>query len=401
MNTVQLKKRGMSVLLVAIALLLGYQTNAAPVPPQTNLAQSTTTTKQPQRGTLEVVAELPIRPWNHAVTRDGRIFATVVRSVREQPALIEITGRSSYKPFPNAAWNATFGSGPNVLNRPQGIQIDEQNRLWVIDQGSWSILPDKGRQPLPDQRPKLLAFDINTGKLIYRFDFGDDVAPTSKALPQDLAVDERNGFVYLADIGTQLPSAIIVVDLKRKTARRFEAHPSLKPENIDLVVEGKVLGRPDATGKFVPQRVGVNPISLSADRETLFYGAMTGISLWSIPAKLFREGADDAAIAAAVKRVGPKPVSDGISTDTVGNHYITNLRENAIDVLTPDGKLSHLVQDNRLVWSDSLSFGEPTWLYIAVNQLNRSLLLNPKADEGKPPYLILRVWTGTKGVPGR
>ncbi|MBD2772946.1 hypothetical protein [Iningainema tapete] len=123
MNTVRLKKRGMSVLLVAIAFLLGYQTNAASVPSQTNLAQSTTTTKQPQRGTLEVVAELPIRPWNHAVTRDGRIFATV---------------------------------------------------------------------------------------LIYRFDFGDDVAPTSKALPQDLAVDERNGFVYLADIGTQLPSPSLV-----------------------------------------------------------------------------------------------------------------------------------------------------------------------------------------------
>jgi len=156
-----------------------------------------------------------------------------------------------------------------------------------------------------------------------------------------------------------------------------------------------VLSRPDATGKLVPVRIGINPISLSSDRETLFYGAMTGTSLWSIPAKLFREGAIDEAIATAVKRVGSKPVSDGISTDTEGNHYITNLKDNAIDVLTPDGKLSHLVKDNRLIWSDSLSFGEPSWLYVAVNQLNRSLLLNPKTDEGKPPYLIVRVQTGT------
>jgi hypothetical protein len=28
-------------------------------------------------------------------------------------------------------------------------------------------------------------------------------------------------------------------------------------------------------------------------------------------------------------------------------------------------------------------------------------LLNPSRDEGKPPYLILRVWTGTQGQPGR
>lgn len=191
------------------------------------------------------------------------------------------------------------------------------------------------------------------------------------------------------------------MDLERKTARRFEAHPSLQPEDVDLVVEGKVLSRPDASGKLVPVRIGINPISLSSDRETLFYGAMTGTSLWSIPAKLFREGATDEAIAAAVKRVGSKPVSDGISTDTKGNHYITNLKDNAIDVLTSDGKLSHLVEDKRLIWSDSLSFGEPSWLYVAVNQLNRSLLLNPKTDEGKPPYLIVRTQTGTQGVPGR
>lgn len=130
-----LKRGSVAVLLAAVALWLGYQTNAADVPLQSNVAQSTTTVKQPQRGTLEVVAELSIRPWNHAVTRDGQIFATIVRSVREQPALVEITGRKSYKSFPNAAWNATFGSGSNVLNRPQGIQIDEQNRLWVIDHG--------------------------------------------------------------------------------------------------------------------------------------------------------------------------------------------------------------------------------------------------------------------------
>jgi sugar lactone lactonase YvrE len=380
------------ILAFAIAFLLTIN--------QPLLAQSNNT-NQPQQGTLEVVAELPIRPWNHSVTRDGRIFATVVRSTREQPALVEITGRNSYKPFPNEAWNATFGSSPDVLNCPHGIQIDEQNRLWVIDRGSWTIIPDNGRSPLPDQPPKLLAFDINTGKLVYRFDFSSDIAPTSRSVLQDIAVDERNGFVYVADATNQLPPALVAVDLERKTVRRFEAHPSLQAEDIDLVVEGKVLSRPDASGKLVPVRIGINPISLSSDRETLYYGAMTGTSLWSIRAKLFREGATDEAIADAIERVGAKPVSDGISTDTEGNHYITNLKNNAIDVLTPDGKLSQLVRDNRLIWSDSLSFGEPSWLYVALNQLNRSLLLNPKTDEGKQPYLIVRIWTGTQGIPGR
>lgn len=391
-------KTSVSVGLAAIVLLAGYQISTADATVSIQLAQSTT--NQPQRGTLEVVAELPLRPWNHAVTRDGRIFATVVRSTREQPALIEITGRNQYKPFPNAAWNATFGSSPNVLNCPHGVRLDEQNRLWVIDRGAWAILPDNGRSPLPDQQPKLLAFDINTGNLVYRLDLSEAVAPKSKTLVQDLAIDDRNGFVYIADPGIAVPPAIIVVDLQRKTARRFEAHPSLKSEDVDLVVEEKVIGR-TVNGKFTPNRIGINPISLSADRETLFYGAMTGTSLWSVPTQLLREGANDQTIAAAIEQVGSKPVSDGMSTDTEGNHFITNVGDNAIDVLTSDGKLSRLVQDDRLIWADSVGFGEPTWLYITVNQLNRSLLLNPSRDEGKPPYLILRVWTGTQGQPGR
>lgn len=391
-------KTGVSVGLAAIALLAGYQISTADATVSIQLAQSTT--NQPQRGTLEVVAELPLRPWNHAVTRDGRIFATVVRSTREQPALIEITGRNQYKPFPNAAWNATFGSSPDVLNCPHGVRLDDQNRLWVIDRGAWAILPDNGRSPLPDQQPKLLAFDINTGNLVYRLDLSEAVAPKSKTLVQDLAIDDRNGFVYIADPGIAVPPAIIVVDLQRQTARRFEAHPSLKAEDVDLVVEGKVIGR-TVNGKFTPNRIGINPISLSADRETLFYGAMTGTSLWSVPTQLLREGANDQTIAAAIEQVGSKPVSDGMSTDTEGNHFITNVGDNAIDVLTSAGKLSRLVQDERLIWADSVGFGEPTWLYISVNQLNRSLLLNPSRDEGKPPYLILRVWTGTQGQPGR
>ncbi len=391
-------KTGVSVGLAAIALLAGYQISTADATVSIQLAQSTT--NQPQRGTLEVVAELPLRPWNHAVTRDGRIFATVVRSTREQPALIEITGRNQYKPFPNAAWNATFGSSPDVLNCPHGVRLDDQNRLWVIDRGAWAILPDNGRSPLPDQQPKLLAFDINTGNLVYRLDLSEAVAPKSKTLVQDLAIDDRNGFVYIADPGIAVPPAIIVVDLQRQTARRFEAHPSLKAEDVDLVVEGKVIGR-TVNGKFTPNRIGINPISLSADRETLFYGALTGTSLWSVPTQLLREGANDQTIAAAIKQVGSKPVSDGMSTDTEGNHFITNVGDNAIDVLTSAGKLSRLVQDERLIWADSVGFGEPTWLYITVNQLNRSLLLNPSRDEGKPPYLILRVWTGTQGQPGR
>ena len=73
----------------------------------------------------------------------------------------------------------------------------------------------------------------------------------------------------------------------------------------------------------------------------------------------------------------------------------------AIDILAKDGNVKHLVQDDRLIWPDALSFGEEYWLYIAVNQLNRAPVFNGGKELGKPPYLIMRVWTGTRGIPGQ
>ena len=150
-----------------------------------------------------------------------------------------------------------------------------------------------------------------------------------------------------------------------------------------------------------PARVGVNPITLSADRETLFFGAMNGTSWYAVPARLFRAGASDAEIGSAIRRVGPKPLSDGAATDAEGNHFITNLPENGIDVVTQEGELRPLVRDARFLWPDNVHFDPDSWLYIAINQLHRNPIFTGAGDSGRPPYLIARVWTGTRGQPGR
>ena len=177
----------------------------------------------------------------------------------------------------------------------------------------------------------------------------------------DLAVDEERGFIYIADVGGTEEPALVIVDLSNNQARRFSASEALAAEDVDLVVEGRVLGAPDETGKFNPARIAVNPITLSADGETLYFGAMNGTTWYQLPSKLLREGANDEIIAAAIAKVGPKPVSDGASTDRDGNHYFTDLGNNAISVLRTDGSLQRLVQDERLLWPDALSFGEPGW----------------------------------------
>ena len=51
-----------------------------------------------------------------------------------------------------------------------------------------------------------------------------------------------------------------------------------------MIIDGKVI---DFGGK--PSRVGINPITLSDDRETLFFGSMNGTSWYEVPAQLLEK----------------------------------------------------------------------------------------------------------------
>lgn len=350
-------------------------------------------------GTLEVVAELPIRPALVTVNRQGQIFATVHWFDRQEPQLIEITGRTEYKPWPNPSWNRGFGQGQNAFDQPLGILVDSKNRVWTVDCGIFPTLAD-GQPSLPNRSPRLLAFDTNTGENVYNLALPKDICPPG-TYPQDLAIDEVDNFAYLADIGGSGKPAIVVINLTNNRVRRFEAHPSLTAENVDLMVEGKRLVFPDSTGKFVPARIGINPITLSADNDTVFFGPMCGLGWYSVPAQLFRDNASDQRIASAIQRIANKPVCDGVATDAEGNHFLTTLGENAIDQIDAQGRLTRLVQDDRLIWADGVRFGLDSWLYVSVNQLNRSPLFSGAGEQGKPPYTILRVWTGTRGILGK
>ena len=353
----------------------------------------------PAVGVLETVAELPIRPALVTVDRVDRVFSTVHWFDRAEPMLIEITGRDSFRPWPNQDWNAGFGSGPEAFDQPLGILVDGENRVWTIDCGVFPTLTD-GRPPLENRSPRLLAFEAASGRTAFSLSLPTDSCPPG-TYPQDLAVDDRRGFAYLADIGGVRRPAIITVDLNSRRVRRFEAHASLGPEEVDLMVEGRRLVFPDGRGGFQPARIGINPITLSADGETLFYGPMCGLGWYAVPARLFREGAPDSAVAAAIRRIANKPVCDGVATDADGNHFLTNLGENAIDRIDADGVLTRLVQDDRLIWTDGVRFGRDSWLYASVNQLNRSPLFSGGEDRGVAPYTILRVNTGTPGLVGR
>ena len=319
---------------------------------------------------LETVAELSFRPGNVAVSKEGQVFTTVHPLGSGKMQLLEITGKNSYEAFPNEAYQNTDGTiTEDEIATPLGIRIDDNNVLWIVDMG----------QNLGKTR--VWGFDINSKKEVLKYEFPEAIAPKGSFV-QDLAIDEVNGWIYLADIANP---GILALNTKTKTVRRFEDR-SVQTENIDMVIDGKVIEFGGA-----PARVAINPITLSKDNETLYYGAMNGTTWYAVHAKLFREGASDYTISKAIKVIGPKPISDGVATDASGNHYFTNLQHYGVDVLTASGELKPLVRNPKIDWADNVALDGNGFIYITVNQLHKSPAVTGGEDLGTPPYYILKM----------
>lgn len=345
--------------LSAIAVSFLLSTVAAPA-----IAQTATF---PQ---LEVVAALDKRPGNVAVSSSGRVFTTLHPLGSPTMQLVEIVDGEAVA-YPNTQLQRGDGvSSDATFDTLLGLVFDKNNRLWVMDMGL-----DLGKT-------RVWAIDIATGTVVEKIEVPADVAPKG-SFAQDLAVDEANGWVYLADIANP---GIIAINLKDKSARRFGGHASLQSEDVNMVIDGKVT---QFGGK--PARVAVDPITLSNDRETLYYGPMNGTSWYQVPAALFREGKDDTAISAAISKAAEKPISDGAVTDAEGNHYFGDLQNNAVVKVKAGGTVPEtLVKDARILWPDNIALGPQNWVYLSANQLNSTPAFTGAGDEGKSPFFIYR-----------
>ncbi len=320
-------------------------------------------------GTLEIVAELDINPGNVAVSKNGRVFTSVHPMRAQNVQLIEVLENNQYQAFPDTAIQSTPSEkSDEELDTPLGIIFDKKDRLWVIDAG------------LNLGKTRVFAFDINSNEMLYRFDVPEELAPANSFV-QDLAIDEENGFVYLADFGNP---GIIVINTNDSTYRKV-SDSTMYAEDKDIIINDEVLL---LNGE--PARIGLNPLTLSENRETLFFGAMSGSKWYRMATAPIKDGSSDDEVLNTLEIVGNKPFSDGVATDENGNHYITNIQNSSIDILSSDGALSTLIEDSLLDWPDNVRI-QGDWLYIAVNQLHKAPAFTGGEEKSTLPYRIVRV----------
>jgi sugar lactone lactonase YvrE len=336
---------------------------------------------------LDVVAKFPKEhpPGNIAVTADQRLIMSQHQFYGTKFKVVEVLSDGSVRPFPNAEWSSSPDRNGVGLNNVLGIRADRNGIVWMLDN------PGEGGSG------RLIGWDTCQNQLHQIIYLAPPVIPENTFL-NDFAVDHYHNAVYIADTASGDNAALIIVDLNTGQARRvLEGHSSMQPEDLPMVIDGK-----EVTFNGEPARVGVNPITIDPSNEWVYYGAMSGRSLYRIrTADLFDQSQSHSELAAKVERFGNKPISEGITIDGGGNIYVTDLTNNAIGVVNAEGNYRILYQDNDLSWTNGFGFGPDNQIYVTVNQLHRSPPLNQGTDDSQPPFYLLQFPALEAGVVGR
>ncbi|KAJ8688050.1 hypothetical protein QAD02_023845 [Eretmocerus hayati] len=128
-----------------------------------------------QSGDYNVTEPMPM---DFAVSQDKRVFISFSNIFGVPARLAEVTSHTEssgplLKPYPS--WDWTNKSSCDAILKPDRIEIDECNRLWVLD--SATTLPGKEATQC---HPKLLAFDIWTDTLLTKISIPKNIAANAR-----------------------------------------------------------------------------------------------------------------------------------------------------------------------------------------------------------------------------
>ena len=338
------------------------------------LASGTVTPAPAAEATLTRVASFPHQVTGVTVTDGGRIFVNFPRWTEDVPVSVAELGEDgSLTPYPDDAWNAYRNARASEMSVDdhfvcvQSVVAGPDGGLWVLDPaapGSDKALPGG---------PKLVRVDLATDEVTKVIPFGRDVALQGSYL-NDVRFGPDGETAYVTDSG--LRGAIVVVDLEAGTAfRALDGHPSTQAEkDVAVTIDGEPLRRPDGRAPVF----AADGIALSNDGETLYWQALTGETLYSIDTGVLTPDAAPGKIEAAVKVEGTTAVADGMLMSDAGTLYITGPTDGAVRRWTGDS-LETVVQDERLVWPDTLSEGPDGTIYVTGSRIQDSAWFRPDA----------------------
>ena len=284
---------------------------------------------------------------------------------------------NNFEPWPNLTMNQKYkDNDPSGLNSVLGFEIDDDDILYILDQGKIN------NQPAEINSIKLLRYYLSNGSFIDQYIFDSDIADPYSSFFNDLVISQDKKYAYISDSGKPIDEkeyefkpGIIILDMVNKTSYKIlTKNNSVFPDDsFWLHIDNKPVNEQS------PMRTGVDGIALSCNGETLFYCPLSGRMIYSILTKdihkaIHENKFDNIKIYEGFK----KEASDGLLASKKGNLYMTGIESGSIyianevdqDLLRFNyNEFDKLNGSKMTMWPDTLAMHNGS-LYFMSNQLN-------------------------------
>lgn len=315
-----------------------------------------------------------------AVSKSGRVFVNFPHWSDDHTISVAEILEGRPEPFPNEEWNKP-GVADSHFICVQSVYVDTEDNLWILDPAAPRM------KEIVKGGPKLLKVDLKTNTIAQTIPFGEEVAQ-KKSYLNDVRIDPAASYAFITDSGQ---GAIIAVDLKNGKARRLlDGHVSTQAEaGVKLTVDARELLDQE---KKTPQ-INADGIALDLQNDFLYYHALTGRTLYRIRTQFLKDASlSKSDLESKVEKVGETPAPDGMLEGPDGSVYLTAIEQNAIVRFDPKTKsIATVVQDKRLSWPDSLSWGADLSIYVTASQIQNMPRFNGGRSARTEPYKVFKL----------
>jgi sugar lactone lactonase YvrE len=304
---------------------------------------------------IEVVYQISLAPSGLTCSPDGNWLLSLNQTEKPRARVVSVNKTGKVDPFPSAGMSEALPDEPLPLDAVEGMQLDANGVVWLLDNGRRS-----------EVSPKIIGWQPDKNRLISVHHIGQPaVVPGS--FFADLAVDPNSPFIYISDPASGADAAIIALDRSNGLARRLlQGHPSVVPDGgvpMPLAAIGSSARRLDGV-QTLPHS-GADPIALDRKGEWLYFAPLRSAKLYRIKTEHLRSlDLSRERLASLVEVYADKPPTSSISLDNKGNVYLGDFSARAIGVIEENTrKYRSLASDPRLVSPNGLCFGNDGKLY--------------------------------------
>lgn len=326
-----------------------------------------------------------------STTPEGRLFLLYARvDGSKGPTVVEWKNDTAI-PYPNLEWNSyAAGKDPAThLIRINSQRIGPDGQLWLVDTGS----PSFGQPVILPQGPKLVVVDVNTNEVSRVYNMGNVTKSTS--LLDDVRFNVAAGKAYLTDAGAP---ALIVMDLTTGDAIRVLENDISTSASMPTSGEGVLLGKLGGGYTYIY----ADQHEVSPDGKWYYYQPASG-GMHRIETKYLNDAYYNSSLASILSQyVQPyalTPSTGGTAIDAEGNIYVSDVDRQAIMKIWPNGTMTTLVRDSRLLWVDAMWIDTQKRLWMPAAQLNRGIPFNNGTSHVVKPLHIYTIDIGIGPSP--